>query len=442
MHPARRTVILIAVIAGIAALLLPPAMFVPVLQKYYDSFAFSILAAAGFVLVAAFLDFLTIPGKRSMSAVRKTDRVYSVGFRHRVQLEIEFRSRIRSRANVIIHDDLGPSLEQEGFPLTTQLQRGYNDFVYRLKAVRRGSYELKIVYVTVYSFLKLTKRIYRLNCYTHLQVYPDLKALSKFMLLARKSHLGLLGIRQMKRIRGDQEFDRLRDYTRDDEYRRIDWKATARNDKLIVRDYTINRNQTVVFMVDCGRIMTSEYGGVSLFDHALNASLLLSKVAATQSDRTGLLAFSDRVLRYVRPAVHSTNRMIQSSFDLEPSYAESNFEGAFRYLDRVIGQRSLLILITSVIDDRTASLVEAYLGAVSRKHLPFAVLLKHRELYEKLDAEDDPYTATAVADFLLAQQAWIQRLKNMGVLVLEAFPDEVDAQLINNYLKIKARNLL
>lgn len=358
------------------------------------------------------------------------------------------RGRVRSRFQARVYDDAREGMHVLGFPHHTTLQTGRNRIDYRLQIPQRGNYPLKKVYVTCYSLLGFVRRVYHVRCENHIRVYPDLKRVSRYALLARKSHLGLIGIRRARRAGGDNEFERLRDYENDDEFRHIDWKATAKQSRLIVRTYQMQQNQTVIFLVDCGRMMTAEFYGRSLLDYALDSILMLSHVALKQGDRVGLIAFAGSVIRYVKPAPGPVQhrRLVQACYDLFPRHEESNYDHVFQYLNSVSRKRSLVTLLTNVIDDMNAEMMLSYLGALAGRHLPFAVLLKQREIHDLVEQApanmDDLFEQAAAADFLLWKETVVQKLKNRNVLALEAFPDNLDAALINEYLKIKARKLL
>lgn len=420
--------------------------FLPSLRIYYDTVRWVVPGAVGFWFVLGLLDGLTIPAKKRFQVSRKTDRIFSQGFRHHVHLEFHVRRSLLSGFQVKVADHEFPGGRQYGMPFLGEFRKGINTLSYRIRMSRRGLYPFRHVYLTAYSLIGLMRRVHILECSTDVRVYPDLKAISRYLLLARKSHLGLMGVRKFRRRGGDQEFERLRDYTRDDEFRHIDWKATARNQKLIVREYEMNRNQSVLFLVDCGRTMTATDEAQTYLDYAINGSLLLTAVAERQQDRVGFLAFSNRVLRYVKPARNNREKIIQAAYDLEADYAESDYEGAFRFLNTVLRKRTLLILLTTIIDDRTADMVHAYLGTLSGKHLPFAVMLNPPDLHHSLDGPpetlDEAFYQAGVADFLLWKTELFQKLKNRGVLVLETLPEDLNAGIINEYLRIKARNLL
>ncbi len=402
----------------------------------------------GALLGLLLIDALFVPWGRRLRAERVCDHIFSAAYPHRVLLRLVVSGGLRRRFRARISDDCRENMRREEELHEVALETGVNEIEYRLRVMRRGRYTLDRVYVSIFSQLGLCRRVLRLPCRSEIAVYPDLKAVSRYMLLARKSHLGLIGIRRMARAGGENDFERLRDYQRGDEVRRIDWKASARHDRLIVRTYQVTRNQTVIFLLDCGRMMTAETDGRSMLDYALDAVLLLARIALDQGDRVGLLAFDSHVLRYVAPASGAGHhrRLVRAGFDLFPSYRESNYDLAFGHLNRVSRKRSLVCLVTSVIDDMNAALMESYLGAIAGRHLPFAVLLQYPDLSRLMErpptTTDRLFWQAAAADFLLWRDRVVERLKNRGVLSIEALPQQLTADMINEYLRIKARKLL
>ncbi len=451
VYPSNRFLVLciLPVALAFVAPLLQFMTETPILKIGEEFFVTALLVLDALLLALFLLDAFTIPGRKRFRIERSTDRVFSANFAHRVTLDIMLApGLVRNRLRAWLADDAVEGMDVTEFPHDARLRSGRNRIEYRLRVPRRGHYRLTKVYLSCYSILGFARRVYRIPCETEIRVYPDLKAVSRYALLARKSHLGLIGIRRARRAGGDNEFERLRDYQNDDDFRHIDWKSTARQNRMIVRTYQMTQNQTIVFLLDCGRMMTAEFEGRSMLDYAMNSVLLLSHVALKQGDRVGFLAFASGVLRYVKPASGDGQhrRLIQACYDLSARHEESNYDLVFQYLNNVSRKRSLVTLLTNVIDDMNVELMLAYLGALAGRHLPFAVLLKQREIQELADrppvAMNQLFEQAAAADFLLWKETVVQKLKNRSVLALESFPDQLDALLINEYLNIKARKLL
>lgn len=404
-------------------------------------------ASAAMLLLFFLLDGLFIPSRKSFSVRRRCDPVFSISFNHLVEIEV-FVQALRGSRLARFRDDTFAAFEAEPAYLTWRLRKGLHRFEYRLRIHRRGQYRLEFVYLTVYSPLRLARKVLRIECPSTIRVYPDLKTINEYVLLARRSRQGLLGIRRLQKAGGDTEFESLRDYGPDDEFRHIDWKASARTGRLIVRNFQMNRNQNLLFMIDCGRMLTAETEGRSLLDHSLGSALLLARVALEQGDNVGLVAFAGNVLRYIKPgrSVAYHKRLVQALYDIYPLHEESNFDLAFQFLHQFCRKRSLVILLTNVIDEMNAAMMTSYMRSLGRRHLPFSILLRMPEVDRVLgrppESRLDLFRQAAAADFLTFRSQAVEALKGNGALAMEVSPTDLNLSLINQYLWIKARKLL
>ena len=320
---------------------------------------------------------------------------------------------------------------------------------YALRAGGRGAFTIPAVHLRVRSLLGLWQRYLDLRrSKAKIHVYPDMKQLAEYGILARTNRLSLVGVRRTRKIGQDNEFERLRDFTRDDNYKHIDWRSTARRSRLTVKDFQANQSQRIIFLIDCGRMMANEAAGLSLLDHALNAMLMLSYVALKQGDSVGLICFSDAIHSFVPPrgSMNQMNRLLHSVFDRFPRLVESRYDEAFVYLASRCRKRALVVLITNVIDEVNSAQIDRYLSSLTGKHLPLGVLLRDRQVFDAADTPDTSETATyhaaAAAEVLIWRHQVLSDLASKGVLTLDLFPEELTAPLVNSYLNIKARHLL
>ncbi len=401
------------------------------------------------ILIVAANDFLLLymSTNRGIEVSREIARTCSLGVP--VSSEITIENRTSLTLNGSACDDLPDHFHAS--PAEHQLRlppMGRVTAQRKLTPGRRGAFKLEFIYLRFTSPLKLWIRHRRFDVCDQLNVYPDMKQLSQYALLARTNRLSLIGVRRTRRIGTDNEFERLRDYSRDDNYRHIDWRSTARRRKLTVRQFQSDQSQRVIFLLDCGRMMTNQHGDYSLLDHALNASLMMAYVALAQGDAVGMLCFSDTIHAYIPPAGGRSqmNRLIQAGFDQFPKLVESRYDQAFLYLSGHCKRRSLVVLATNVIDEVNAAAVVDYLTNINGQHLPLGVLLRDREMFAAADSPDgDPfqmYRAAAAADILLWRDQVLKDLEHRGVLTIDAFPDELTAPLVNQYLEVKAKHLL
>ena len=221
-----------------------------------------------------------------------------------------------------------------------------------------------------------------------MRVYPDVRQIARYTVLARRDRLSTLGVRRSRKLGTDNEFERLRDYIEGDEPRHMDWRATARRRKLTVRAHQVNQSQRLIFLIDCGRMMAGDTGdGLSPLDHALNAMLMLAHVALIRGDQVGVLAFSDTVKAYVPPGggPRRINRIVHSVHNLFPELVEPRYDRAFVELEKRCRKRSLVILVTNLFDDVNAQIVADHLGNVVGRHLPLGVFLRDHDIFALAD---------------------------------------------------------
>jgi uncharacterized protein (DUF58 family) len=436
IFPHRPLIVLIAAPGLLSlALMWAPAMYGPLL-----AFDAVVVALAG-------VDLLSLPRAGKLSAERHALRIASLKKTHPVQLTITNRSR---RALPIwVRDGVPAPLVAEPDELLVRLApRSRATLRYVLHAGRRGAFMLNAIHLRVRSTFGLWQRYFDCPAHNEIDVYPDMKQLHEYGVLARTNRLSLVGVRRTRKIGQDNEFERLRDFTRDDNYKHIAWRTTARRGKMTVKDFQANQSQRVVFLVDCGRMMANEAAGLSLLDHALNAMLMLSYVALRQGDSVGLVCFSDELHGFVPPkgGMNQMNRLLHASFDRFPRMVESRYDEAFLYLASRCQKRALVVLITSVIDEVNSAAVEQYLASLVGRHLPMGVLLRDRQLFNAAEVPEpkgpDIYRAAAAAEILTWRRQVISDLNSKGVLSLDVFPEELTAPLVNSYLNIKARHLL
>lgn len=397
--------------------------------------------------VAVDLLLLWLATRQGISATRDLPQTASIGVPMPYDLTVVSRTNMTLRGAV--RDDLPPGFRStpDQHPLLLRpLARA--TFRQRLTPSSRGAFELEFIYIQAFSPLRFWRRLITLPVASRLKVYPDMKQLADYALLARTNRLSLIGVRRTRRIGQDSDFERLRDYSRDDNYRHIDWRSTARRRKLTVRQFQSDQSQRVIFLLDCGRMMTNERGGLSLLDHALNAALMMAYVALHQGDSVGMLCFSDAVHAYIPPrgGKQQMNRMIQAGYDQFPRLVESRYDQAFLYLSNHCKRRSLVVMATHLIDEVNAGQITDYLGNISGRHLPVGLLLRDRQMF---DAADHPegdrmhlLRAGAAAEILVWRQQVIQDLRHRGVLVVDTFPEDLTASLVNQYLEVKAKHLL
>ena len=423
-----------------------------VTMTFWPVLLFPILIADLILLSIVLIDFFMVVGVKQLSVNRNTLRIASLGKPHDVELELINRSK--SRIHVTVKDDLPNSFTATPPQFETWIDGSSRAiFDYKISSESRGKYSMKEVFVKVKSQLMLWNGLYQLPLESMIYVYPDMRQIAEFDLLARTNRLSLVGVRRTRKIGQDNEFERLRDYTTDDSYKNIDWRSTARRRKLTVKDFQSSQSQRIIFMLDCGRLMTGMSGRFNMLDHALNAILMLSYVALKQGDAVGLLCFSDKIHSFTPPrtGLRHINHLLNATFDQKSNYVESRFDDAFFYLQKNCPKRSLVVLVSNVLDEVNANQILQFSSQLTGRHLPLCVFARDHDLFQMVDRyADHPETASqrtlfeaaASANILSWRKQVINDLQHKGVLAIESFPEDMTAQLVNQYLEIKARHLL
>jgi uncharacterized protein (DUF58 family) len=432
--PSRTLLILLLFPLGISSLSL--------LDPHFTDLA---LAVDLGLLVLAALDAL-LSSSAKLVVERRAADVFSVGRKNAVTLRV--RSRARRSLRVEIMDDLFDGAEAEGLPAEVRVPaRGRAVVTYRVVPSVRGTFELGDHYLRYDSLLGLWLRQLRVRARQRVRVYPDLRQIQSFDALARENR-ELALVRASRRQGGQTEFARLRDHVPDDEFRAIDWKATARRDRLTSREYQLESNQSLMFLLEGGRMMTGIDAGLPRYDHALNAALMLGHVAARTGDRVGVLGFDDAVRVFVPPTGGSvaTRSLIRATYGLHPRLVEPDYDAAFEYLVKRVRTRSLVVLFSHVLDDSVANLLVRRLNALRRRHLPLVVMFRDRDiegvLTEPSQGPRDYYSKGAAAELLRWRESVVSSMKQAGAMVLEAKAAAVTGELITRYLDVKARHLL
>ncbi len=344
------------------------------------------------LLVVAAVDLASLRGAGRCRVLRKCETTCSLGQPQQVALAIENLTgrgrRLRLRDDVPAVFTADPSEFHFDVPGRSRVE-----LEYRLVPGKRGSYVFEQVDALVLSRLGLWQRAVSWPARTELRVYPDIRQIARYTMLARRDRLSVLGLRASRRLGTDNEFERLRDYIEGDDPRHLDWRATARRRRLTVRAHQHNQSQRILFLIDCGRMMAGDTGGgMSPLDHALNAMLLLAHVALIRNDQVGLLAFSDRTRAYIPPGggQRRIRRLVHAVHNVFPEPVEPRYDRAFMELEERCRKRSLVVLLTNLFDEVNAQIVAEYLSNLTGRHLPLGVFLRDRDLFALADkALDD-----------------------------------------------------
>ncbi len=398
---------------------------------------------------AVIVDYLRLPRREAITVERAAPETLGLGDSADVTYTIRSAWSWPARARLYDRVPEGTSGEMgaEEHPVPPLDERV---FAMTLSGETRGRYALGPVAMQISTPLGLLARIVVTPPKEDeaIAVVPSLTNVRRFRLLALQNRLSEAGVRALK-LRGEgTAFAGLRDYVPGDDPRLLDWKATARHGKLISREQTIERSQTVISLIDCGRAMTQLAGDYSRFEHVLSAALVLSDVAATSGDRVGLLAFDDQIRASMPPqrgdrALRGLHRALSG---LVPTLTEPDYASAFRVLAISQRRRALIVFFTDVVDVRSAKTFIAYAGRAAQRHLLVVVAIQNEALMAAARPSTDGatvlYQSAAAEELVHERDEALARMRGAGLVVLDVAPSRMAAAVINRYLEIKARGQL
>ncbi len=408
-------------------------------------------AAAGLALVvlAAAWDVVRLPPWRLLALTREVPGSVGIGD----QVDGRYRLAARwSRPLVVELFDRMPALVRGGvhrveFPLDPGMEQAVP---FTLTGMARGRAVLGDVALRLRTPWRLMAVRYTAPMSDAMLVTPSVSGVRRLRLLAMQHRLDTVGIRALRRRGEGRGFAGLRDYVLGDDPRDIDWKATARRAKLITREYTIERSQTVITLIDAGRGMTQLAGRYTRFEQALSSALVLTDVAVAAGDRVGTLVFDDEVRAFV-PALQSRGalRRVRDAFvPLEPTLREPDYAAAFRFLAAHQRKRALIVFFTDVIDARASQALVAHVTRSAAHHLALVVALRNDAVFRAAllpaagSGADAAYESAAAEELIEAREGALERMRRAGAVVLDVSPRVMTAGVVNRYLEIKSRGAL
>ncbi len=399
------------------------------------------------VILLAIIDWLRSPALSQMEVDRKVGRVLSVGARN--PITIEYRWKGRSNWQAELHDEPPHPGAFDGLPAVVPLVPGrWLKLVYHFTPARRGNITFQSIHWRARSPWGFWQLHWLIPRPMTTKVYPDVQAIRGVELLARQNRLAESGVR-MTRLHGKgSAFDRLREYRREDEFRSIDWKASARQESLIAREYTIEKNQTIVLVLDSGRSMCHAEGVATHFDRALNSALLLAYTALRQGDHVGLLACSSKVQASIPPVrgLRSIDTLIRNIYDIEPEYTSTDYQLMVDELRRRYRKRALVVVLTYALDDVHLEQMARQFRRLRSPHLVICAFLSPESLVKQAESvpqtDQQAFEIAAAADLLQGHRKTLRDLTAMGLFAIEATPETLTSQLISRYLEVKARSLI
>ncbi len=401
---------------------------------------------AGAVTLALY-DWLRLR-RMALEVTRTCDDKLSLGVENPVRLSV--RNSGYSRVRGAIRDEYPEEFSARGNVRKLEMApRSEADILYRVTPPNRGDFEFSDIYVRLIGPLGLAMRQIRFPAKHHVKVYPNLLDMRRYEIGLKRSQILQPGQKVVKLRGRGTDFESLREYVPDDEFRTIDWKASARRGKLITRQYQEEKSQNVMIVLDCGRVMGPVIAGLTRLDHSINAAMMLAHVAALKGDKVGLMAFGEEILAFSPPrqGKSQTLGLLRLTYNLSDASGDSNYSRAIPYLTRRWTRRSLVVFFTDLTDPESSKPLISQVVSLTKKHLCLCVVMSDPAVIEaargdRLDDPEDAFRAAAARQALQDRKLAAAMLVRAGAIVLDVPPDRFTPSVVDEYINVKARALL
>lgn len=421
-----------AAVVFVASYFLPPWFRIGVL----------ILILLGLALVVDTLLIYSI--KNGVKAERWLPDRFSMGDDNKVILL--FQNHYHFPANISVIDELPAQFQERKWLRKLRMEaKGKSMIEYKLRPVTRGEYVFHDINVYVQAPLGLVKRRYIFPAQHTVKVYPSFVQMRRYQLLAVSNRLQEAGVKKIRRIGHSLEFEQIKDYVRGDDYRTINWKATARKGNLMVNSFTDERSQQVYCLINKGRVMKMPFDNLTLLDHAINASLVLSNVALIRQDKAGLITFEREIDTFLPADKKPTqmNLILESLYRQQTTFLEPDFEKLFSVIRNRITNRSLLILFTNFESLESLNRALPALKRMAHYHLLLLVFFENSELKSITSKQattlEGIYIKTIAEKFAYEKRQMVKELHKNGILSILTTPANLTVNTINRYLELKTR---
>lgn len=425
-------------IAGAGAVLYVVSYFVP---SFYRVAGLLLLLLA----IALLVDFLLLYIKRDgVVAKRIAGDRFSIGDENKVLISLKNNYGFTVRAGII--DELPVQFQERDWLRKVEMKGGEQHLLtYQLRPVSRGEYEFNDINVYVHAPLRLVKRRFIFPAQQVVKVYPSYMQMRRYQLLAVSNRLQDAGVKKIRKIGHSMEFEQIKEYVRGDDYRTINWKATARKPELMVNSYTDERSQQIYCLINKGRVMKMPFNGLTLLDYAINASLVLSNVALVKQDRAGIITFEKNIDGFLQADKKPTqmNLVLETLYKQKTDFLEPDFEKLYSVIRNRITNRSLLVLFTNFESLESLQRELPALQKMAKYHLLLLVFFENTELKQLTD--DSPatmegiYIKTIAEKFAYDKRQMVKELHKYGIPSILTTPESLTVNTINKYLELKTR---
>lgn len=413
------------------------SFFMPLLLPFAKGATLALAALAG-------VDAWLLLRRGTLEGSRTLPERFSNGDPNPVKLSFTNRYPFDVKLEVVDEVPFQFQLRDASFQLPVAAQ-AQQKIQYLLRPTERGEYDFGTMNVFAATPLGLLRRRFHIAAPAKIAVYPSFIQLRKYQLMAISNRLTDLGVKQVRRLGHTAEFEQIKEYVRGDDFRTVNWKASARTGKWMVNQYTDERAQHIYSLIDKSRLMQMPFDGMTLLDYAINASLVISDIALRKHDKAGLIAFA-KDIDTTLPANNKASQLheIQESlYNQKTDFMEADYARLYTHIRRTLNQRSLLLLFTNFESLQSMQRQLPYLQQLNKSHLLVVVFFENTELQSLLVSApkrtDDIYIKAIGENFAFEKKQIVRELRRYGIQSLLTQPQHLTVNTLNEYIALKAQ---
>lgn len=382
-----------------------------------------------------------------LDVLRNLPGVLSLGDENPVKVSVANRSRLWLSIELL--DELPEQFQARGFKLHFSLESGANTVLnYSLRPLTRGEYRFGKVHLFLSTRMGIVRRKSEHALATTVPVYPSIIQMKKYELKTFARVANEYGVKKVRRIGHSYEFEHIKQYVLGDDYRSINWKATGRRAQLMVNQYEDEKSQQVYCIIDKSRVMHMPFEGLSLFDYAVNAALVISNIVLGKQDKVGLVTFAEEPKALIKAdrSGLQLRKIMDTLYREREGSTEANYESMYLAVKKLVNGRGLLFLYTNFESSYALHRVLPQLRRLNNQHLLVVVFFENTEITPTTSANvenlEDIYRQVTAEDFLLTKVQLAQQLRQMGIMTMLTKPENLTVASINKYLELKSRGMI
>lgn len=400
------------------------------------------------IFLTVFVDYLLVfRQKDAVLAQRILPEKLSNGDENAIKVDIKNNYIFKIKVKVI--DEIPFQFQKRDFLMTKEIESEKNVlFQYFLEPKERGEYNFGALNIYASSPIGFISKRFIFQKDTSLASYPSFIHLRKYELMALQNEFLLGGIKKIRKLGHTMEFEQIKEYVPGDDVRTINWKATSKTNRLMVNQFQDEKSQRIFMLIDKGRTMKMPFNGLSLLDYSVNATMALSHIILKKGDRAGMMTFSKRAENKVAAENKSgqLRKISEALYNIKTDFFESDFNRLYQDVKYSINQRSLVLLFTNFETLDALNRQMKYLRGIAKNHLLVVVFFKNTEIQKLIhtnpESMQEIYDEIIAEKFEFEKKLIIQELRKYGIYSVYTFPENLNVEVINKYLEIKARGIL